>query len=110
MKYFFIGEREIALAFRLVGVPCAVARTREQVLDAFNRATGKGGAEAAPVGEIPRVLILTESAASLIQDEEFAWQKSGRCPLIVEVPGLDGRLEGRKTLTESIAEAIGVNV
>lgn len=107
MKYFVIGEREIVLAFRLVGVMGNVAETREKVLDAFRTVTGQGDV---PAEEVPRVLILTENAASLIEEEELSWQKGGRYPLIVEVPGLDGHIKGRKTLTQSISEAIGVSV
>ncbi|MBQ6029401.1 MAG: ATPase V, partial [Treponema sp.] len=51
MKYFVIGEREIVLAFGLVGVSGAVAANRSEALDAFNRVTGKGGAVNAPAIE-----------------------------------------------------------
>lgn len=110
MKFFVIGSREIVLAFKLVGVDGINAETRDEVLDAFNRVTGKGGISAVPSGEIPRVLILTEDAASLIEEEEYSWQKTGKYPLIVEVPGLQGHLEGKKTLSEAIREAVGVQV
>ncbi len=110
MKFFVIGSREIVLAFKLVGVDGVYAETREEVLDAFNRVTGKGGTAALPSGEIPRVLILTEEAAALIEDEEYEWQKTGKFPLIVEVPGLQGHLEGKKSLSEAIREAVGVQV
>jgi V/A-type H+-transporting ATPase subunit F len=110
LKYFIIGEREMVLAFRLVGVTGAVAETRREVLDSFDRVIGRGGTASVPVDEIPRVLILTENAASLIQNEELEWQKTGQYPLIVEVPGLNGHLTGRRTLTDAIGEAIGVQV
>ena len=110
MKYFIIGEREMVLAFRLVGVAGAIAETRQEVLESFYRVTGKGGAASVPVDEIPHVLILTENAATLIQEEELDWQKTGQYPLIVEVPGLNGHLDGRRTLTDAIGEAIGVKV
>jgi len=35
---------------------------------------------------------------------------SAEYPLIVEIPGLHGHLPGRKTLTDSIREAIGIRV
>ena len=105
MKFFIIGERELVLAFKLTGIEGAVAETRSEVLDAFNRVTGKGGIANVPSGEIPRVLILTEQAAS-----QIAWQKTGNFPLIVEIPGLNGHLEGKKSLSDSIREAIGVQV
>lgn len=110
MKFYIIGCRELVLAFKLTGVEGAVAETRAEVLDAFNRVTGKGGIANVPTGEIPRVLILTEDAASLIEDEELEWQKSGNFPLIVEIPGLHGHIEGRKSLSDAIREAIGVEI
>lgn len=110
MKFYIIGERELVLAFKLTGVEGTIAENRSEVLDAFNRITGKGGVANVPTGEIPRVLILTEQAASQIEDEEIEWQKTGKFPLIVEIPGLNGHVEGKKTLSDAIREAIGVNV
>lgn len=107
MKFYIIGERELVLAFRLTGIEGAVAETRTEVLEAFNRVTSRGGVLS---GDVPRVLILTEHAASQIEDEEIAWQKTGNFPLIVEIPGLNGRLEGKKSLSDSIREAMGVQV
>ena len=71
MKFYIIGEREIVLAFKLTGIEGTAAETRAEVLDAFNRVTGKGGVVNVPSGEIPRVLILTEQAASQIEEEEI---------------------------------------
>lgn len=110
MKFYIIGCRELVLAFKLTGVDGTVAETRAEVLDAFNRVTGKGGIANVPSGEIPRVLILTEEAASQIEAEEIEWQKSGKFPLIVEIPGLNGHLEGKESLSDAIREAIGVEV
>ena len=110
MNFYIIGQREIVLAFKMTGIDGTVADTREQVLDAFNRVTGKGGVASVPTEHIPRVLILTEEAAALIEQEEIEWQKTGRFPLIVEVPGLNGHMKNHKTLTDAIREAVGVNV
>lgn len=110
MKFYIIGDREMVLAFKLTGVNGTVAETREEVLEAFNRTIGKGGQNSAPIEEVPDVLILTEGAASSIEDEELAWQKTGKFPLIVEIPSLDGHVAGKKTLTDAIREAIGVQV
>ena len=110
MKFYIIGEREIVLAFKLTGVDGTIAETRAEVLDAFNRVTGKGNVANLASHEIPRVLILTEHAASQIENEEITWQKTGKFPLIVEVPGLDGHLKGKNSLSDAIKEAIGVEV
>ena len=110
MDFYIIGDRELVLAFRLTGVQGTVAENRNDVLEAFNRFTGKGGQFSVPVDQAPRVLILTEAAASMIEEEEIAWQKTGKYPLIVEIPCLTGPVKGKKTLTDAIREAIGVQV
>lgn len=110
MKYYIIGERELVLAFKMIGVSGTFAETRQEVLDAFNHVTGKGGIANVPSGETPRVLILTEHAASQIEDEQIAWQKTGNFPLIVEIPGLNGHIQGKRSLLDAIREAIGVQV
>ena len=110
MEFYIIGDREMVLAFRLTGISGTVAETRREILDAFNRVTGKGGELALPVDELPKVLILTEAAAAQIEEEELEWQKQGKFPLIVEIPCLDGHIEGKKTLTDAIREAIGVQI
>lgn len=94
----------------MTGIEGTCAETRQEVLEAFTRITGKGGYVNVPTNEIPRVLILTEDAAKLIEDEEIEWQKTGKFPLIVEVPGLNGHIPGKKSLSDAIREAVGVSV
>ena len=94
----------------MTGVDGTVAQTRQEVLEAFNRVTGKGDSVILPVESVPKVLILTERAASLIEEEEIEWQKTGKYPLIVEVPGLSGEVKGKKSLTDAIREAIGIQI
>ncbi len=113
MQYWIIGERELVLGFALVGVSGTVASSRDEALDAFYRMTGRGNllAGGTPTGEAtPMVLILTEEIASYLEEEVRDWQMGDRLPLIVEIPGLRGHLEGRKSLTDSIREAIGIHV
>lgn len=107
-----IGEREIVLAFSLVGVGGMSAMTRDEALEAFQRVTGYGGNTVSDfiVAERPKILIITEDVAVLLEDEVLAWQMKGDFPLIVEIPGLNGHLEGKKTLTDSIREAVGIQV
>jgi vacuolar-type H+-ATPase subunit F/Vma7 len=113
VKYNVIGERELVLGFALVGVQGTVVGNRDEALDAFYRATGRGNllAGGIPVSEEhAKVLIITEEAAEMLDQEVRDWQLGGEYPLIVEVPGLHGHLSGRKTLTDAIREAIGIHV
>lgn len=111
MKFFFIGERELLLAFELVGVSGTIAVNRDEALEAFSRVTGKGaGAGSLPVEERPKVLIITEEVALMLENEVLQWQMGAQFPLIVEVPGIRGHISGKKSLTDSIREAIGIQV
>ena len=110
MEYFVIAEREIILGFKLVGVDGSIAVNRNEALDAFRRVTGLGGAESVPVDERPKILILTEDVSAMIEEEVIQWQKGSQYPLIVEIPGIHGHLEGKKSLTDAIREAVGISV
>ena len=113
MEFFFIGDPELVTAFRFVGINGAAVNGAQDALMAFRRMT-EGYDETTgvvlPGIEPCKVLILSEEAADWVGDALIDWQLSNRYPLIVEVPGLQGRLPGRKTLVDSIREAIGVHV
>jgi V/A-type H+-transporting ATPase subunit F len=113
VDYFFIGDPELVIAFRFVGVEGQAVRNPEETRSLFLKVT-RGWNETAgavlPGNESCRVLILTEEAADWLGDDLTQWQLSGRYPLVVEIPGTLGRLEGRKTLVDSIREAVGIHV
>ena len=111
MEYFVIGEREIVLGFSLVGIKGRIAYSKAEVLESFLEITGQDKRIShIDEEERPDVLILTESASSLIEEEIISWQMGGKYPLIVEVPGLNGHLKGKKSLTDAIREAEGIHV
>ncbi len=102
MEFFVIGEEEIVIGFQFIGVQGRIARTREDAVEAFKFAVS-GEAQI-------KVLILTEEVSSMLDELVLEWQLGGEFPLIVEVPGIQGHLEGRKTLIDAIREAIGIHV
>lgn len=99
--FFVIGDDEIVIGFGFVGVPGVVARSPEEALKAFREATTRKGV---------KVLILTEQASALIPREVMDWQMNGSYQLIVELPGIGGHVAGRKSLIDSIREAVGIHV
>jgi V/A-type H+-transporting ATPase subunit F len=113
VDYFFIGEPELVTAFRFAGISGKAVLNQDEARQEFQRIT-QGWDETAgtvmPTAESCRVLILTEEAADWLGTLLTDWQLSGRYPLVVEIPGILGRLEGRKTLVDSIREAIGIHV
>jgi V/A-type H+-transporting ATPase subunit F len=115
VDFFFIGDAELVTAFRFVGIAGAAAADAGEARSHFRRITEGWDETAGTVlplgeGETCRVLILTEETADWLGDLLIDWQLSGRYPLVVEIPGIMGRLPGRKTLVDSIREAIGVHV
>jgi vacuolar-type H+-ATPase subunit F/Vma7 len=117
VDYFFIGDPELVTAFRFIGIEGHAARDSGEAAAIFRRIT-EGWVEDAGVvlpdavkgAEGCRVLILTEETAGWIEELLVNWQLSGRYPLIVEIPGIMGRMPGKKTLVDSIREAIGIHV
>jgi V/A-type H+-transporting ATPase subunit F len=113
VDFFFIGDAELVTAFRFVGVNGEAVFNAEEARAVFRRIT-QGWDETAgavlPGAEGCRVLIMTEETADWLGDTLTQWQLSDRYPLVVEVPGTMGRLPGRKTLVDSIREAIGIHI
>ncbi|MCL1812208.1 MAG: V-type ATP synthase subunit F [Treponema sp.] len=113
MDYFFIGETELATAFRFVGIEGQAVSGEEEALAVFKKCT-HGWDETAGVflpGNIScRVLIITEETALWLGKTLTDWQLKGAYPLVVEIPGTLGHLPGHKTLVDAIREAIGVHV
>ena len=116
MDYFFLGEAELATAFRFIGINGIAVRDSSEAVAVFRKIT-EGWNEAGlvlpdsmPGVDSCRVLILTEEVADWLGEFMVNWQMLGRYPLLVEIPGIHGRLIGRKTLVDSIREAIGVHI
>ena len=101
MAFYVIGGEELVIGFRFVGVPGTVAETAEEAREAFRAATNTPGV---------RVLIISEQVTALIPREVMDWQMSGTYPLLVEIPGISGHIEGRAGLIDAIREAVGLHV
>jgi len=115
LDYFFIGDPELVTAFRFIGIEGTAVRDAAEAASVFRRITEgwveeAGAALPGSGAEGCQVLIVTEEVASWLDDLLVNWQISGNYPLIVEIPGIMGRFPGRKTLVDSIREAIGIHV
>ena len=101
MEFHVIGDEEVVVGFRFVGVPGTVVSSADEAREAFTEVTREGTA---------RVLILTEQVSSLIPREVMDWQMNGAYPLIVEIPGIHGHAADRRSLIDSIRDAVGLHV
>jgi V/A-type H+-transporting ATPase subunit F len=113
VDYFFIGDPELVIAFRFIGINGQAVEGADDARSVFRKMT-EGRDEVTgmvmPGIEKCQVLILTEEVAGWLDEMLIQWQLSDSYPLIVEIPGMMGRLPGRKTLVDSIREAVGVHV
>jgi V/A-type H+-transporting ATPase subunit F len=101
VAFYIIGGEELVIGFRFVGVPGTVAETPDEARDAFRAATTLPGV---------MVLIISEQVSAMIPREVVDWQMSGAYPLLVEIPGIGGHIEGREGLVDATREAVGLHV
>ena len=120
MEYFFLGETELVIAFRFIGIEGMAVNTSGEAIAAFRKITendadivlsvNRAEEVRLPSADNCHILIMTEEVAVWLGDLLDDWQLSGRYPLLVEIPGIAGKMSGRKTLVDTIREAIGIHV
>ena len=101
MKFFCIADEDTVRGFRLAGVDGTVVETPAEAADALRRAAGRPD-----LG----IVIITDAVAGDIRTEVDALRMGQGTPLIVEVPGPEGPMPGRKTLREFVQEAVGIRI
>jgi len=116
VDFYFIGDEELVTAFRFIGIDGMTVKDADEAVSVFRfitegrEAAGLDLPDSFPCAENCQVLILTEETADWLGNYMIEWQLSGFYPLLVEIPGIAGRLKGRKTLVDAIREAIGIRV
>ena len=103
MTFFVLGDEDVILGFQFIGIKGKIIETTDEARQEFANVTN------GEYGEIG-VLMITEKIASMIEDPLMDWQLSGNYPLIVELPDLEGHMEGKKSMLDSIREAVGLHV
>lgn len=103
MTFFVLGDEDVILGFQFVGIQGKIIESHNDADQEFDNVINGN------YGQIG-VVLLTEKVSIMIEEKIMNWQVSGNYPLIVEIPDLDGHLEGKKTVLESIREAIGLHV
>ena len=101
MKLFCIADEDTVRGFRLAGVAGEAVSDAQEAVAAVRRAAAMPG-----LG----LLIVTDVVASEAQTEIDRIRIECGQPLIAEIPGPDGPMQGRKTLREFVQEAVGISV
>ena len=101
MKFYCIADEDTARGFRLAGVETQVAATAEQARAVIDDAVAQHDCG---------IIIITENVAAWIRQQIEMIRLTRDHPLIVEIPGPEGPLSGRKSLREFVQEAVGMSV
>lgn len=101
MKFYCIADEDTVRGFRLAGIAGQSVTTPDQAAAAVRQAVTQ-----TEWG----VIILTERLAASIRQQVEAIRMERDRPLIVEIPGPEGPLPGRKSLRQFVQEAVGIRV
>lgn len=101
MKFFCIADEETVRGFSLAGIAGQVVTTAAQAAAAIEQATAE-----THYG----IIVLTEKVASGIRQQVETIRLERERPLIVEIPGPEGPLPGRKSMRQFVQEAVGIRV
>ena len=101
MKFYCIGDEDTVRGFRLAGVEGRAVTGPADAAAAFAHVIAAGGTG---------ILIITQAVAAGIRRQVDAVRSANSLPLVVEVPGPDGPMPGRKSLRQFVQEAIGISI
>lgn len=100
MKFYCIADEDTVRGFRLAGVSGKTVSSAAETVTAIEQAARSDYG----------VLILTEAIADSIRPllDQIRFERER--PLIVEIPGPEGALPGRKNLRQLVQEAVGIRL
>lgn len=101
MKFICIADEDTVRGFRLAGIDGRVVTTAQETEAALAEASAEAGSG---------IVILTEEVAAGVRPQIEAIRLERDQPLIVEIPGPEGPLPGRKSLRQLVQEAVGIRV
>lgn len=101
MKFYVIGDEATVAGFGLVGVDGVVVQGSEEAKEALEQAFSSND-----IG----IIIITEKIAAAIREEMEEYVFSHDFPLVIEIPGREGPMEGRVSIRQMVRSAIGFSV
>ena len=101
MRFFCIADADTVRGFRLAGVEGQAVETAREAAEALERASRRPD-----LG----IVIVTDAVAGEIRGEVDALRIGRGRPLVVEIPGPEGPMPGRKTLRDLVQEAVGIRI
>lgn len=101
MRFFCIADEDTVRGFRLAGIEGQAVASSEEAGTAIEEALTQTDCG---------VIIITQKVAADISLKIKSIRAGMGHPLIVEIPGPEGPLPGRKSLKQFVQEAVGIRV
>jgi V/A-type H+/Na+-transporting ATPase subunit F len=101
VKFFCIGDEDTVRGFRLAGIEGHVVTNPLEAEAALQQVVRRRDAG---------VVIITDAVAAEIRPQVDAVRLECERPLLVEIPGPQGPVAGRKTLRQLVQEAVGIRI
>jgi V/A-type H+/Na+-transporting ATPase subunit F len=101
VNFYCIADEETVRGFRLAGIAGQVVTTVQQAADAMDKAAAQPDYG---------IIIIAEKVASAIRTQVDEIRFERERPLIVEIPGPEGPLPGRRSLSDFVHEAVGIRI
>jgi len=101
VKFFCIADDDTVRGFLLAGIAGQAVTTPQESAAAVEKAAARTDCA---------IIILTERVAAGIRQQLDTIRLERDRPLIVEIPGPDGRLPGSKSLHQFVQEAVGIRL
>jgi V/A-type H+/Na+-transporting ATPase subunit F len=101
VKFYCLADEDTVRGFRLAGVEGRAVTARQDAEVALEELL-----ERRDLG----ILIVSDVVAADLRHKIDEVRSERVVPLIVEIPGPKGSLPGRKTLRQSVQEAIGIRL
>ncbi len=101
MRVYCIADEETVRGFRLAGVPAQPVATPAQAAAALQQIAGQSDCG---------IIVLTQTVAAGIREPVEMLRRERDGPLVVEIPGPEGPLPGRKSLRRLAQEAVGMRL
>ena len=101
MKFYCIGDEDMVRGFRLAGIEGSVVSNPQEAETALAAVVRRRNAG---------VVIITDAVAAEIREQVDAVRLDCERPLLVEIPGPQGPISGRKTLRQLVQEAVGIRI
>lgn len=101
MSYHIIGDADTVLGYRFAGVTGDAVENAEQAREAFARAISS---------DEPGILLLTQPVEDMLEAELTAHRLAAKPPYVAVVPDIWGGGRKRKSLQETISEAVGIKI